>query len=296
MVMPVGKAKLNPAAVGEQRRHWEEHGYLLLPRVLSPVETTRLLGKVDAILESYDKAQLFSQQRAPGSGDAQREELQAFKIACAITETDALDSLTDHPATFHWLLTLLGPYLQILGTEIFVRRPGAGAEPLVEWHADGGPAMSGFLPSSGHPLLQMKVQFFLTDISDFDSGNFMLVPGSHRTPFPINEPPSASPPAGAVQLRVRAGDALLFPWSLWHAVAPNRSGRARKSVTLRYGPMWSRPYDYERLPPEVLARMTPRRRRLFGDMGDGAHPSSYFYPDPQEQLQLMLDDENKPIR
>ena len=273
-----------------KRRHWEEHGYLLLKRVLSPADTRHLLGKVNEVLESYDKEQLFLQQSEVGSGGAAREEVKAFKIASAITETDALDSLTDHPATFPWLLKFLGPYLQVMGTEIFVRRPGSGAEPLIEWHTDGGSAMSGFLPSQGNPILQMKVQFFLTNLSAFDSGNFMLVPGSHRTPFSTNE----LPPAGAIQIRAHAGDALLFPWSLWHAVAPNRSGHERKSVTLRYGPIWSRPYDYERLPPDVLARMTPRRRRLFGDMGDEKDPFSYFYPDPQEQLRLMLDDEDIP--
>lgn len=281
------KNRVNPAVTPEQRQHWEEQGYLLLEQALSPAMTAQLLGRVNEVLEAYDRERLFSQQNG-----AAREQAQAFKIACAITETDALDILTDHPATFPWLLMLLGPYLQILGTEIFVRRPGPGSDPLIEWHTDGGPAMADFLPSHGNPILQMKAQFFLTDLSAFDRGNFMLVPGSHRTPFPDHEPPTA----GTIQIRARAGDVLLFPWSLWHAVAPNRSGHERKSVTIRYGPMWSRPYDYERLPPGVLARMTARRRRLFGDMGEGAHPSAHFYPDPQEHLRLMLDEEVGPTR
>jgi ectoine hydroxylase-related dioxygenase (phytanoyl-CoA dioxygenase family) len=283
---------VNAEVTDEHLRHWEEQGYLLLPQVLSPADTTQLLDKVDALLLSCDKEQLFSQQNAAGSGGAPGEGLRTFKIAAAINQTDALDSLIDHPITFPWLLTLIGPYLQILGTEVFVRLPGEGLEPLVEWHTDGGPALSRFLPYAGNPVLQMKVQFFLTDLSELDNGNFMLVPGSHRRHFPDREFSFASPPEGAVQLRARAGDALLFPWSLWHAVAPNRSNCARKSITFRYGPMWSRPYDYEQLPTEVLARMTPRRRRLFGDLGEGVHPSSFFYPDPAEQLRLMSDDED----
>lgn len=281
------KNRVSPATTPEQRRHWEEQGYLLLERALSPAVTAQLLGRVNEVLEAYDRKRLFLQK----SGAA-HEQPQAFKIARAITETDALDILTDHPSTFPWLLTLLGPYLQILGTEIFVRRPGPCADPLIEWHTDGGPVMADFLPNSGNPVLQMKAQFFLTDLSASDSGNFMLVPGSHRTPFPEHEPPTA----GAIQLIARAGDVLLFPWSLWHAVAPNRSGHERKSVTIRYGPMWSRTYDYNRLPPGVLARMTPRRRRLFGDIGKRPHPYDYFYPDPQEQLRLMLDEEAGPTR
>ena len=109
--------------------------------------------------------------------------------------------------------------------------------------------------------------------------NFLFVPGSHRRKFPPKAPTS---PRGAVQLLTRPGDALLFPWSLWHAVAPNRSGRVRKSVTLRYGPLWARPYDHERLPAEVLERLSPRRRRLFGDLGPESRPWECYYPDPSQ--------------
>lgn len=264
---------------------------MLLPQVLSTTEVERLLNAVDAVLKSSNGAQMISQQvRAP------RKKVLAYKIGQAISQTDALDPLTDHPDTFPWLLTIIGPYLQILGTEIFVRRPGQGNEFLVDWHTDGGAALSGFLPTSGKPILQMKVQFFLTDLMKPDSGNFMLVPGSHRIAFPSEGLPPVSRLASAIQIRARAGDVLFFPWSLWHAVAPNRSRKVRKSITLRYGPMWSRPFDYEHLSYEVLARMTPRRRRLFGDLGDEAPPYSYFYPDSSEQLRLMLDDGNGPTQ
>jgi ectoine hydroxylase-related dioxygenase (phytanoyl-CoA dioxygenase family) len=273
----------------KQLRHWEKRGYLLLQQVLSVTEAGKLLSAVDAVLESANEAQMFLQQKSvPG------KKIRAFKIAQAITQTEALDSLTDHPHIFPWLLKLIGPYLQILGTDILVRQPGPGAKALVDWHTDGGPSLSGFLPGGGNPILQLKVQFFLTDLTEPDTGNFMLVPGSHRAAFPEEELSSVSPPPGAIQIKARAGDAILFPWSLWHAVAPNRSRQARKSVAFRYGPMWSRPYDYEHLPSAILARMTPRRRRLFGDLGEATHPVSYFYPDPREQLQLMLNDGDGP--
>lgn len=273
------------AVTQKQLRRWERDGYLFLENVLSTTETEILLKAVDAVLESAGQAQIFSQHDT-GS----RSAAQAFKIAQAITLTPALDSLTDHPQIFPWLLRFIGPYLQVLGTEIFVRLPGPAVEALVDWHTDGGPSMEGFLPQPGNPILQMKVQIFLTDLTAPDSGNFMLVPGSHRTAFAGRQQLTLSPPVGAKQVTARAGDAILFPWSLWHGVAPNQSGRVRKSITLRYGPMWSRPYDYDRLPADVLARMTPRRRRLFGHLGAEAHPHAYYYPDPAEQLGLMLDD------
>jgi ectoine hydroxylase-related dioxygenase (phytanoyl-CoA dioxygenase family) len=279
-------AKEGSAWTAVARRQWEEQGYLLLEQVLSPGEVAQALVATDAVLAGSGEGVFSQQSGAPG------EATRAFKVAQVISRTDALDFLTDHPGVLPCLLDFLGPYLQILGTEVFVRRPGPGEAPLVEWHTDGGPALGQLLASPGFPALQLKAQFFLTDLTEPDSGNFMLVPGSHRRPFLRDGSLTAALP-GAVQLRVKAGDVLLFPWSLWHAVAPNRSGRVRKSITVRYGPLWSRPYDYERLPSEVLARMTPRRRRLFGDLGESAHPSSYFYPDPVEQLRLMRGDEGR---
>jgi ectoine hydroxylase-related dioxygenase (phytanoyl-CoA dioxygenase family) len=258
----------------EQRRHWNRHGYLLIEQALSPAEVASLLGAIDAVLASKRDRDFVSQGSA------------ASKIVQAVSETEALDPLTDHPSVFPILLALLGPWLQILGSEIFVRKPAAAREPLVPWHTDGGPTLGAFLPRRGNPVLQMKAQFFLTDVSGVDSGNFLFVPGSHRT-APPPDLGARKAPRGAVQLRAHAGDVLLFPWSLWHAVAPNHSRRIRKSVTLRYGQLWSRPYDYERLPDHVLGRMTPRRRRLFGDNGPNADPVSYFYPNEEEHLRLM---------
>lgn len=267
-----------------RKEHWEERGYLLLEQALSPPEVATLLAAVDRTIDS-----IGDREPRGGGGVFSQGTGGAVKVAQAISQTDALDALTDHPAVFPWLLELLGPFLQILGTEIFLRRPGPGREPLLAWHTDGGPTMGRFLPSPGNPVLQMKAQFFLTDLSEPDSGNFLLVPGSHRRLFPEAGFSLDESPPGAIQILAKPGDLLLFPWSLWHAVAPNGSGRVRKSVTFRYGPMWCRPYDYERLPADVLARMTPRRRRLFGDLGEGAPPHAYFYPDEKEHLRLILE-------
>lgn len=258
----------------KQRRQWDEEGYLLLDQVLSPDE-------VSVLLDAADRAVAGSRGRVDQGGS------KAFKIIRAVEQDASLDFLIDHPATLPVLLDLLGPSLQILGTEIFVRLPAPGSEPLVEWHKDGGPALSRILHRPGDPVLQLKIQYFLTDLSEPDSGNFMLVPGSHRRPFPPDGRVSAGDLARAVQVLARPGDALLFPWALWHAVAPNRSGRVRKSATIRWGQLFCRPYDYERLPADLLARWTSRQRRLFGELRAESQPHDYYYTDEADQLRLI---------
>jgi ectoine hydroxylase-related dioxygenase (phytanoyl-CoA dioxygenase family) len=277
---------------GDQRRRWDDDGYLVLRGVLAPDDVARLLAAVDDVLARGAGAGAVVEQSAAAAETerwgAREPDGRAYKIAQAIAASDAFDALVDHPAILPLVLALMGPFPQVIGTEISVRTAGSGGEPLVPWHADGGPALGRFLPNAADPVLHLKVQFFLTDCTQPDSGNFALVPGSHRTIFPRDDAAFAPPPS-ALQLTVRAGDAVIFPWSLWHAVAPNRRGRVRKSFTVRYGQLWARPYDYERLPESVTRRLTPRRRRLFGDLGGDAAPSSYYYLDVQEQLRLMLD-------
>ena len=63
----------------------------------------------------------------------------AYTIIRAIERTDALDLLTDHPRTFGTILALMGPYLQIMGTQIYVRHPEQDA--LIAFHTDAEPSV-----------------------------------------------------------------------------------------------------------------------------------------------------------
>ena len=268
-----------------QQKVWQTEGYLLMKNVLSPAEIETLLAAVDAAIETYV-------QETPGLQGNNRFGKGAYTIIRAIERTDALDPLTDHPHTFGTILSLMGPYLQIMGTQIYVRHPDVDA--LMGFHTDAGPSLQRIHPHPDSLPLQFKIQFFLTDLTEPDQGNFMCVPGSHKIDFPENGFKKGEYPEGAIQVIAEAGDAVIFPWALWHGVGPNRTARIRKSVTFRYGQMWSRPYDYDKLPAAVLTRMTPRRRRLFGDMGENHHPTDYFKP--HDQLEVICADEwNVPL-
>jgi hypothetical protein len=67
---------------------------------------------------------------------------------------------------------------------------------------------------------------------------------------------------GAIECHLRTGDALLFVDAIAHGSARRTNPGQRRIAVYRYGPSWG----YFRLPyrpsPELLERLTPRRRGL----------------------------------
>ncbi|NKB65653.1 MAG: hypothetical protein GKR89_01210 [Candidatus Latescibacteria bacterium] len=255
----------------QQRRQWRQEGYILVKGALSREQAAAYRAAADEVVERYRAERPKVRQQ------------KAFTIIQTVEQSPAFDSLLDHPGTFGLILDLMGPYIQVMGTQIYVRHPSAA--PLSGWHTDAGPSLQQVRVEPDSLPLNLKIQYFLTDIDAEDRANFCVVPGSHRVFFPEGGL-GGTEPEGARQICAEAGDAALFPHNLWHGVAPHRGEGVRRSVTLRYGQMWCRPYDYEKAPADVLARMTARQRRLMGDMGPEYTATDYFKP--HDQLETIL--------
>ena len=72
------------------------------------------------------------------------------------------------------------------------------------------------------PLLQLKVGYYLTDITEAGQGNLSLIPGSHKsmTDPSDNDLQKKELFEGAIQLCAPAGTAILFHNALWHSSGP----------------------------------------------------------------------------
>ena len=157
-------------------------------------------------------------------------------------------------------------------------------------HTDGGEALREIRVTETSPPLAMKAMYLLSDVNGPDSGAFTVYPGSHMRKFPWRRDEQLTPHSpGAVQLPGKAGDCYLFPHALWHGPAPNHSGNARKTLLYNYAQMFVRSYDHE-LTPEVNAQLSPRQRRLLGDLGYGFRPGSYFYVPPDQEGVIYQDE------
>jgi len=255
-----------------ENKFFREQGFLLLKSVFTQAEVAPLLAEVNRVVND-----------AANVGAILREEAyvfnkNSFRLVRIFRQSTMFDHLIDHPGYFGKLVSLIGPHIQLMGTEIFVRGPSS--EAIVNFHTDLGEGLQQILPDDHNFFLQIKMQIFLTDLSEADSGNFMLVPGSHRirvtdtdeycTVKSMNRQigPDGQLPENAQQVLAKPGDVLFFPHSLWHAVAPNRSGRTRYSIVLRYGQLALRPYErFDPVLTDTRREFTRRQRRLLGDFG-----------------------------
>ena len=262
-----------------EKRELSKFGYIHLKNVLTPHEISKTLKGIDNLIFEHIKenSHLYDAHNCFGRG--------AFRIYEALEKLDDIDFLIDHPKVFDLLLELIGDYIQLMGSEIFIRNPhNSVAE---RFHTDAGPAIQKFVYQDNIPLLQLKIQFFLTDTLTENSGNFMCIPGTHRIPVKKYEPgcfikecntflDQGIFPPHTHQFLARAGDAVIFPWCLWHGATHNESSNTRRSVCFRYGQLFCRPYDYVNISKNKLTKLTPRQRRLCGDLSD--NPDNFFEP------------------
>ena len=206
---------------------WERDGVLVVRRALGAADAERLAR---AIIEKSIEARVA---HSPLVGDAgNSRDINLIDAHCALSE---LLSLVDCSPVFRAVLGIMGPRIQVGGIETLCRYPSEQMNlPL---HTDGGSSLRSITLSTGRPI-QIKAQIILTDTTIPGSGAFTYVPGSQ---WYLLEPEQlSSATARSVDLLLEAGDAVIFPWSLWHGASRKTSETPRVSVVIRYTQLWAR--------------------------------------------------------
>lgn len=277
----------------EENKSFRQNGYLLLKSVFSREEVAGLLAEVIRLADDAQQrgAILFEKDYVSNEN--------SYRLFRILRLSTAFDHLIDHPGYFGKLVSLMGSHIHLMGSEIFVR--GDSHENITKFHTDLGEGLQQVLPNDENAFLQIKTQIFLTDLSTPDASNFALVPGSHRVRVSdtdefcmvhqFNQKLAADGefPEGSIQVLAEPGDVLLFTHTLWHAVAPNRSGRTRYSILLRYGQLALRPFErFDPVLTDPNRTLTPRQRRVLGDLGEES-PGPYR---PHDQHQIIAGEYN----
>ena len=269
-----------------QRSQWAADGYLHLKGVLNSDEVAFFSEQIDRFraLPGFEPSDLPRGHYGwlPHAADLDTEGFMDRRHL--LDYHDAFVELIDRPNVFDLIVDIMGPYLLLSMTQAIVR-PSTDAFPGYT-HTDGGEALRYVRVTETSRPIAMKAMYLLSDVDQEDSGNFTVFPGSHMRPFPDSEERWPHPHApGAAQLMGEAGDCYLFTHSIWHGPAPNRSGKARKTLLYNYCQMFARGYDFA-VSAKVPVGCTPRQRRLLGDLGYDFRPGAYFYA-PRDQVAMI---------
>lgn len=242
---------------------FERDGYVLLEGALGAAEVERLKVAVDL---TYS-AELITRESAHTDSPLH---LLAF---CG--RDAAFLELLDHREILPLIVQLLGPNIFMHHCHLDVNPAEHDARQPWMWHQDGG-IVNRDLETEPRPRLSVKVAWFLTDASEPDRGNFVVLPGSHHENAIDRPLDDDNGLPGAIPILAKPGDALLFDRRLWHMRSPNRSQHTRKALFYAYTYRWIRARDDLHVRPELLHLVTPVRAQL---LGAGASAIDYWMPD-----------------
>ena len=234
----------------EERHFFETSGYLVVSDALDPAMNDRLLAVVDRV----DARERTAETRQ-----------KLLSITNVVHEDPALVDLIDWPTTFPIVWGILGWNVYLYHSHIDVTPP-ADEHALtwrVAWHQDSM-RVNDELETHPRPRLSLKIGFYLTDASQPDRGNTLVLPGSHLQDDLDCPADGVSNPEGAEPLCIKAGSAVIIDRRIWHSRSPNLWDQTRKVVWLGYSYRWLRAKDAMTV-AHLYPELDPIRRQILGD-------------------------------
>ena len=288
----------------QQRRSFDEQGFIVIQDFFSQAEFNRLLSAIDEVAARVQAEKGLSAQ-------------DPFALRNALMHHEAFLDLIDNPRVLPLVVDAIGWNIQIRTTHLDYRPPypeglvagelgtGEGADHTagyknLVWHPDlagealfEGPSLDGRLP-----FMEIKVGYYLSDLTQRNSGAICLVPGSHkRPPQELRDMKYRVPEDQYIELNVPANTALIWRTQVWHCVTPNLSDRVRKVFYVGYHYRWLRPTDYIQQDPALIARSSPVRRQLLGALDAAGDPlgTDPFW-EPSSRYWLIKNWEDVPLK
>jgi ectoine hydroxylase len=244
----------------EQRRQFDEEGYLIIRNVLDSDTIEQLIEAGDRLIATDNREN--RQQDVPGLYDGFRN---------VLSMDAAFTPLVTHPVTLPIIIQLLGANLQVSTSHLIYRwADPPGTDPkrrLPGWHRDNGRTRLD-LGEHAYPRMGLKAAYYLTDLSEPNSGVTLMAPGSHLLREPLYIPPGQADPDNVAEPLLNPGDCVIFEYRTWHAGGANLRGLTRKAVMIGYHYRWLKPMDYLQQPPHVLEQMDVLQRFLVGERVD----------------------------
>ena len=215
----------------EERYLFDLQGYLVVEDVLTADE----VGELNGLLNTCD---LWNQPRGQDAPlDYETFDERFFHVSPPHCWGRPFLDLLAHPRLAGYLQEILGPqYRYDHGQAMFMRR-GSGS---LELHGGGTPweLIGLYRVADGRIRCGLTVvAYALCDVGS-DDGGFAVVPGSHKSSFPLPEGFQRPENCGPLlrQIPHRAGSAVIFTEALTHGTLPWTAQHERRALLYRYTP------------------------------------------------------------
>lgn len=245
-------------------------GFLVVPDVLTPTEVATLKAGVEKAFAAH-------------SPEAELYHMQEIWRPKMFGHGQEFEALIDHPGIAQFIDHLLGEECHMIANSALRTSPG---KTITFWHADECvrfPIPRGVMldPRIEMPAFIINAHYYLDDV-DEEVGPTQFIPGSHRSglyPGELDNDASGNPTwngQGIFNAVGKAGTCVLWHDQTWHRGGPNYSkNRYRWAIQTPFARRWVAqrfwPFVNYHMPEEIIARATPRRKRLLGFHGIGAY-------------------------
>ena len=245
----------------EQRDSFDDDGFLVVRDVLDKQTVEQLVEAGDRRARAFlNKPVLL-----------EKEEYNHLDLRPGLLKEKAFFSLMTQSPTVPLVVQLLSPNIHLHSLTLIYKRPvnPAGAPFRRGWHRDI--RMPKDLGNRDLPRVGIKICYCLTDFHKPNSGMTLFARKTHLSPEALKIPKGKIDPEGVevCDLKLNAGDAVLFENRIFHTAAPNRSDRTSKVLIYGYAYRWMKPEVYLETPDEaLLQKADPIERQLLGGYRD----------------------------
>lgn len=309
---PPGAAPLPyglPGPMTDTERYlFETTGLLIVPNALSDAEVTacqEASERLHSNLPFIQKQQVMQAGGEPPASVAEWQGAGLQQLDNAFEVEPAFEPLIDHPSVIEKVRALLGDSF-ILHSSWNTMVPSSGgqhggvekAKPRPGFHQDGtgsfgnGLGFSALGSANGlagtggpTPLVQLRIGFIVTDLSEPGAGQLAVIPGSHNSKMAL-PPEFADQPelmSIAIEVNAKPGTAILFHQGVIHSSTPNYRPHHRYIQHMIYSGPWLVRSGRTDNDPAFMARTTERRRLLMGEFGQGSY-KRFHGPGPIPKL------------
>ena len=245
-----------------ERLFFDSNGYLLIERFLPRELVADLIQALTGAIERRRQSQSEGTAR---EGEARFTGANA-RIFGLLEDDPLFLDMMDYPPLMPYVRALLNPEANYHASDAIweVESPGTGPH----WHRDGRDGGYSLLRPL-IPHLQLKVGYFLSDMSEPNRGNLTIVPGSHHAtvdPLPDQLADFDSMP-GAMQLCAPAGTCVMFHNAIWHSPGPwTVSGGDRIVLYCAYEHPWMMAAYQARYSRGFYQGLSPDRKKMFHEV------------------------------